>query len=182
MAVQIGRQYVSTVDSMTNSPRPAGLPDAEMELSEVTNRILLVLPVGPILLGAEPTREPVPHLLQEPVICLRKAEPTVVLRSAGLLRRQPAGERAGRRAIRERLGDPADGEVVASSSSGQRLQSHEVRLAGDCGLFSGLGRRRAGVPGGAFGPRAVVGRDPRVHADATVPDPCRNDEQEGSRP
>jgi len=49
-----------------NSPRPTGFPDAKVELLEVANSILLTLPVGSILLGAEPALEPIFHLFQEP--------------------------------------------------------------------------------------------------------------------
>jgi len=38
---------------------------------EVTNSILLILPVRSFCLGAEPALEPIFHLVQEPVMCLR---------------------------------------------------------------------------------------------------------------
>jgi hypothetical protein len=66
---------VSSLDGrggITNSPHSAGLPDAKVELLEVANGILLVLPVGSFLLATEPALEPVFHLLQEPVICLER--------------------------------------------------------------------------------------------------------------
>ena len=75
-----------------------------MELFEVTDRVLLVLPVGPFLLGAESTPKPVLHLLQKSVIRLREAKPVVVIHSVDLLLRQGTGERAWRHSIRENLG------------------------------------------------------------------------------
>jgi len=68
-----------------NSPRSTGFPDANVELVEVTNSILLIPPVGSFLLGAEPALEPIFHLLQEPVICLREAEPMVVIHGVDLV-------------------------------------------------------------------------------------------------
>jgi len=68
-----------------NSPHSTGSPDAKVELLEVANSILPVLPVGSSLLGAEPALEPIFHLLQEPVICLREAEPMVVTHGVDLV-------------------------------------------------------------------------------------------------
>ena len=45
------------MDGIINSPDSAGFPDAEMEFVEVTNRVLLVLPVCSIFLGAESTKQ-----------------------------------------------------------------------------------------------------------------------------
>jgi hypothetical protein len=75
------------VDDIHDSPCPTGLPNAEVKLLEVTDSILLVLPVGSFLfgLGAEPAREAVSHLLQESVVCLREAEPMVVAHSVEFL-------------------------------------------------------------------------------------------------
>jgi len=68
-----------------NSPRSTGFPDAKVELLEVTNGVLLILPVGSFLLGAEPALEPIFYLLQEPVICLREEEPMVVIHGVDLV-------------------------------------------------------------------------------------------------
>ena len=106
------------MDTIINSPYSTGLPDAEVELLEVTNRVLLVLPVGPILLGAEATPESVLHLLQESVICPREAEPMVIIHSVDLPLRQGTGECVWRHSIRESLGDPGDGKVLPSSLPG----------------------------------------------------------------
>ena len=68
-----------------NSPRSTGFPNTKVEFVEVTNGVLLILPVGSFLLGAEPALEPIFHLLQEPAICLREAEAMVVIHSVDLV-------------------------------------------------------------------------------------------------
>ena len=124
------------MDGRINSPHSAGLPDPKMELLEVTNRVLLVLPVGPILLGAESTPKPVPHLLQESVTCPREAKPMIVVHSVDFLSRQGASECIWGHSIHESLGNPADGKVLSSPLSGYLLQSRDILLAIDCRLFS----------------------------------------------
>jgi hypothetical protein len=103
---------------ITNSPRSADLPDAEVELLEVANSVLLVLPVGSFLLGAEPAGEPVLHLLQEPVICLREAEPMVVIRSINFVLREGTVECVCCHSFHESLWDPGDREALPSSLPG----------------------------------------------------------------
>ena len=103
---------------ITNSPRSAGHPDAKMELLEVTNGVLLVLPVGPILLGAESTPKPVLHLLQESVIRLREAEPMVVIHGIDLVLRQGTAEFVGCHSFCESFRAPGDREGFPSSLPG----------------------------------------------------------------
>ena len=55
-----------SVGGRINSPHSAGLPDPKMELLEVANRVLLVLPVGTILLGAKSTPKPSPKVRHTP--------------------------------------------------------------------------------------------------------------------
>ena len=125
-----------SVGGRINSPHSAGLPDPKMELLEVANRVLLVLPVGPILLGAKSTPKPVLHLLQESVVCSGEAEPVIVVHSVNFFSRQGAGECICGHSIRESLGDPSDGKVLSSLLSGYLLQSRDILLAIDCRLFS----------------------------------------------
>ena len=103
---------------ITNSPRSAGLPDAEMELLEMTNRILLVLPVCSILLRAESTSELGLHLLQESMIRPREAEPMVMIHSVDFLLRQGTDEYIWGHSVRKSLGDRGDSKVLPSSLSG----------------------------------------------------------------
>jgi hypothetical protein len=102
----------------TNSPRSAGLPDAEVELLKMANGVLLVLPVGPFLLGAEPAGESVFHLLQEPVVCLREAEPMVMIHSLTFLLREGTVECVCCHSFHESLWDPGDREVLPSMLPG----------------------------------------------------------------
>jgi hypothetical protein len=101
-----------------NSPRSAGFPDAKVELLEVANGVLLILPVGSLLLGAQPALEPVFHLLQEPVICLREAEPMVVIHSVDFVLGQGTAKCVCCHSFRENLRDPGDREVLPSSLPG----------------------------------------------------------------
>jgi len=101
-----------------NSPRCTGFPDAKVELLEVANSILLVLPVGSFLLGAEPALEPIPHLLQEPVICLREAEPMVVIHGVDLALGQGTAEFVGCHSFCESLREPGDREGFPSELPG----------------------------------------------------------------
>jgi len=101
-----------------NSPRCTGFPDAKVELLEVANSILLVLPVGSFLLGAEPALEPIFHLLQEPVICLREAEPMVVIHGVDLALGQGTAEFVGCHSFCESLREPGDREWFPSSLPG----------------------------------------------------------------
>ena len=103
---------------MSNSPHFTGLPDAEVELLEVTNSVLLILPVRSFLFGAEPALEPVFHLLQEPVICLREAKPVVVIHSADFVLSQGTAKCVRCHSFRENLTHPGDREVLPSSLPG----------------------------------------------------------------
>jgi len=98
-----------------NSPHSTGFPDAKVEFVEVTNGVLLILPVGSFLLGAEPALEPILHLLQEPVICLREAEAMVVTHSVDLVLRQGTAEFVGCHSFCESLREPGDHEGFPSS-------------------------------------------------------------------
>ena len=101
-----------------NSPCSTCFPNAKVELLKVTNSILLILPVGSFLLGAEPALEPITHLLQEPVVYLREAEPVVVIHSADLVLGQGAPQCVCCHASRESLRDPGDRKVLSSSLLG----------------------------------------------------------------
>jgi len=101
-----------------NSPCSTCFPDAKVELLKMTNSVLLILPVGSFLLGAEPALEPIIYLLQEPVIYLREAEPMVVIHSVDLIVRQGTSNCVCCHASRESLRDPGDREDLSSSLLG----------------------------------------------------------------
>ena len=103
---------------ISNSPSSAGHPNAKMKLLVVANRVLLIPPVSPFLRGAEPALEPVFHLLQEPIICLRKAEPMVVIHSVDFVLRQGTTECVCCHSFLESFRDPGDREVLPSSLPG----------------------------------------------------------------
>ena len=85
-----------------------------MKLLEVANRVLLIPPVGSFLLAAEPALEPVFHRLQKPVICLREAEPMVVVHSIDFVLRQGTAKCVCCHSFLESLRDPGDREVLPS--------------------------------------------------------------------
>ena len=101
-----------------NSPRSTGFPNAKVEFVEVTNGVLLILPVRSFLLGAEPALEPTFHLLQEPVRCLREAEAMIVIHSVDLVVGQGTAKCVCCHASRESLRDPGNSEGLPSSLPG----------------------------------------------------------------
>ena len=103
---------------MNDSLRFTGFPDAKVELLEVANSVLLILPVRSFLFGAEPALEPVFHLLHESIKCLREAEPVVVTHSVDFVLSQGTAKCVRCYSFRENVKDPGDREVFPSSLPG----------------------------------------------------------------
>jgi hypothetical protein len=106
-------------EHLSNSPGLTDFPDAKVELLEVANSVLLILPVGSfLLLGTQPAPEAISQLLQEPVICLREAEPMVVIHSVDFVLRQGTSKCVYCQSARENPRDPGDREGLSSSLPG----------------------------------------------------------------
>ena len=116
--VNKSQRWGGGVGGISNSPRSASLPDAKVEFSEVANGVLLIPPIGSFLFGAEPAFEPVVYFLQESVVCLREAEPMVVIHGVEFVLRQDPAQCPYCHSICESLRDPGDRKVFPSSPPG----------------------------------------------------------------